>query len=320
MKDNRRPYDDLPEEAYASEGLIRSFIKRNRGLLSILAGVLVVALVFFSINWYNGRNNPISRMVASCAKDLGGSFRFEVHTAKNGEDVMAYEGVFSADTGAHTVTVCYDASYPDYAYTAVIDTDEGVCTKGVYYQGKWMTEDVTQKLQDYYDFYADYRGGAFDSASFLRFTGLTSDYSPGPLDAFVKTLCSKIVSDKKFATVTTAKSEAGTTYTIDISPQAFFELIRDEGASIFFRSSDYDNFCMQYELGQDQIEDASCTLTFTVDSDGYLSELSFLNVIGGERYEVRCSMSEFGTAEAKIPDGFYAALPEKLIENEVSED
>lgn len=285
----------------------RSWLRDHMTLIYIAAGLLIAALVFFGIKWYNDSNNPTTRFIRASSKDLSTSFSFSITAEKDSSPVMTYAGTARFEPSSQKVSVVYDADYIDYTYRGVLYTDNEGSYQGNFYRGQWTVTDCTDRVHEFFDFFSDYRDVSFDSGAFLRFTGLNRYLYADELKSFVGKLRGRLSVDSDIAKITTVENDGTTEYVYDISFKALLEMIRTQGASVFYTSLDYDKFVSRLERSAGRIEQARCTFTCTVNASGYLSRMELVLDTGSSRYAVRCSMTDFGNAEPVIPDGFYTS-------------
>lgn len=296
---------EIIEEAIAQRR--RDWFRRNRTLLTVIAGILAVGLIFLGIKIFNDFHNPMSQLFSASTKNFGSSFSFNLIAEKNGEPSMRYAGTAEFHPNNQSLIIAYDADYVDYKYTNVVYTNGQISYKGNYYNGQWTLSNCTERVQDFFDFYKDYRYGSFDGGSFLRFFGMNSEYSSIELSRFMNLVKDRMSTDSSIAKITTVRDSKGTTYTYKINIEALFDLIVDRGASIFFRSTDYDLFVKKVDVNRDQLAATECTFSFTVSSSGYLNSFNLEMVTPSGPYSFRCVMSDFGNAEPAVPDSFYEA-------------
>ena len=312
------PYNENPnsENLYKKEIEIieeelrqrrKSWFRNHMTAIYIIAGAVIAALIFLGIKWYNDSHNPISRLVSASGKNLGSSFTFQLTADKDGEPMMSYDGAVKINSSAQTVAIAYNAAYSDYTYTNVIYTNGALTYRGNCYNKQWSVIDCTDRVQEYFDFYNDYKNGSFDGGSFLRLTGLNSTLYAVELNKFVDTVKSRLSTDSAIAKITTTHDGGSVTYSYDISLKALFDLVRDQGAPIFYTSPDYNRFIARLDANEENIERASCTFDFTVSPSGYLSALNVRIDTGESAYSIRLTMDDFGSAEPEIPDAFYEA-------------
>lgn len=304
---------DIIEEALAIRR--RDWIKTHLSYIYAVIGVILVAVIVFVIYMYFQGSNPMSRFVGSLSKDFSTSFDYDISVTENKAPVMHYVGSIDVDRSSHAVEAVYQADYNRYSYTGAAYGNDKSAVKGSYYNNKWTIRDCTDNAQDFFDFDRDFRAGGFDSGSFLRFTGLTSDYSTREMDKMMSVIKSRLSTNSPIATITTEKDADGTRYHYDIDVYKVFELIKDNGASVFYRATDYDKFVASFEANKAIVESAKCTIDFTVDPAGYMTFLEVTVISEGKSYGLTCTMSNFGEAKVELPEGFLRAaeivLPEE---------
>ena len=121
------------------------------------------------------------------------------------------------------------------------------------------------------------------------------------------TVKSRLSTDSAIAKITTTREDGNTTYHYDIDLKEFFNLIRSQGAPIFYTSPDYNRFIARLDANAEAIENAACTLEFTINSSGYLSVLNLSIDTGENVYTINAVMDQFGSASPEVPDDFYEA-------------
>lgn len=296
---------DVIEEALAIRR--RDWIKSNRTYIFAGIGIIVVILIVLLISMLFRGSNPMSRFCSSLSKNFSSSFQFDIQMTEDEIPVMSYEGAVDVDRSKHTAQAVYEADYDSYQYTGAVYVDKYTAKKGSYYERKWLVRDCLDNAQDFFDFDRDFRSGNFDAGSFLRFTGLTSEFSTRELDEFVNTLMNRFSTDSAIATIKTEKADGKSVYHYDISLQAFFDMIKSDGASVFYRATDYDTFCKTYELNKEVVSGAKCTIDFTVNDAGNMTLLEVKVAANGKSYGMTCHMSDFGETQVEIPQGFLKA-------------
>ena len=290
----------------------KSWLFSHMTAIYIIVGALIAAAVFFGIRIYNDSTNPVSRFIGSTSKNLGSSFSFEITAKKNGETMMTYSGSMKADPSKQNVFIEYDASYSDfsrYDYKNVIYSDDKTdkTYKGNFYNGQWTIVDRTDRVNEYFDFFNDWKNKNFDSGSFLRFTGLNSSLDSIELSRFVDALKGRLSTDSAIAGITVSADDGYTTYDYDIDLEALFDFICDKGASVFLTSDGYNDFKAKIEANVENIEKANCRLSFTVDPSGYMSGFGYEINTGNDVYTTSCSMDGFSSSEPDIPEDFFTA-------------
>lgn len=286
--------------------LPKLWLRSHLYLIYILAAIVIFVGVFIGIRIYNNANHPLTRFMSASAKDFNSSFTFDLQAEENGETIMAFKGAYQADPDKQELHAVYDADYGDYTYTGAVYSEDNTRVSGSLYKDQWRLQDCSEKVLNFFDFNTDYRSGSFDSASFLRFTDLTSQFNAEELGDFMKTFKNRMDGNDPLAAVTTETADDGSkTYTYDIDVSEFFDMVRDKGASIFFSAINYDSFCALYELNQKTVNNSALTFTYTVNGDGWLTGFDVTLAIGDSEYAVHCTMDDFGTAEVVIPEEFF---------------
>ena len=303
---------DIIEEALAVRR--RDWIRTHISYLYAVVGVIIVAVIAFIIYLNFQSSNPMSRFSSSITKNFNSSFSFDIQLTENGKKAMSYSGAIDVNRSKHTIQAAYEADYDRYQYSGAVYADRRNAKKGSYYDKQWLVRDCLDNAQDFFDFDRDFRSGNFDAGAFLRFTGLTSDFSTRELNKFVNTVMKRLTTDSTIATVTAEKADGETRFHYDVSLQGLFEMVRDDGASIFYRATDYDKFCAEYEINKGIIEKAKCTIDFTVDGAGHMTGLEVKMNVQGVEYAMDCRMSDFGEAEVEVPQGFLKAASIELPE------
>ena len=289
-----------------AENRRREWIKSHLTYIFIGVGVVVVALTVVIIMMYYRSVNPVSRFISAASKDFGTSFDFDVELKEGEKAVMHYQGAISSDRSDHLLTSVYQADYGSYTYTGAVGSVGRKQMRGSLYKDKWTAYDCTERVQDFYDFDRNISSGKFNGGAFLRFTGLTSNYESAEFEAFVSVLMDRLTTDSPIATVTTSKTAEGTRYDYKIDLNELFNMVKTDGASIFYRSTDYDKFCETYEMNKQNLEASSCTFSYFIDTSGYLTELDAAISTGGVDYALSCRLSNFGSAEVNVPEDFLA--------------
>lgn len=281
-----------------------NWIKNHLTLVLAAIGVVVVALMVVLIVLYYRGTNPVKRFSSAFTKDFGTSFSFDVKMIQNEKPVMSYQGSIASNRSAHTINALYTADYVDYKYIGAVMTEGRKSMRGSFYQDKWTAYDCTERVQDFFEFDRNFSTGGFNGGAFLRFTGLTSNYESREFERFVSSLMNRMMTDSPVATITSSKDGEGIHYTYQINLDELLAMVKKDGAPVFYRSTDYDNFLKMYEENKNVLEAAKCEFSYTIDTAGYLTALDLTVNVGEDAYGMRCRMSDFGNAEVEIPDGF----------------
>ena len=285
----------------------QSWIKAHMTWIYAGVGVIVVALVALLISIYYHNTNPMSRFISASSKALDSSFSFNLTAEKNDETVMSFKGSMKTDLKLQNIRAEYTADYVDYSYSKVVYTDSAKTYKGVLIEDKWNIGNATERAQEYFDFYTDYRTGGFDGGSFLRFTGLNNKLYSIELNKFVRTLRDRFSTDSSLTTITVTRDGSDTVYHYDVDLPGLMDFVRDHGAPVFYTLPDYNNFIAKLEENTENIEAASCEFSFTINTAGYLKDIDLMLDTGSDSYHIHCDLSEFGDIDPEIPDEFFEA-------------
>ena len=307
VSEPRQPRKEIEiiEEALAIRR--RDWIKTHMSYIYAAVGVVLVGLIAFGIFTYYKSTNPLSRFVSSVSKDFGSSFAFDMKMTEGGETVMSYQGAIDPDRGKHTVKALYEADYNRYTYTGAVYADSDIAANGSYYDNKWTVHDCRDRVTDFFEFDRKFRSGAFDSGSFLRFTGVISNYSTREVESMVGILKDRFSTNSSLATITSSKVGGGTLYEYDVNLYELFSMVQKNGASLFYRATDYDKFSAIFDQNKGVIEEADCAIRFVVDPSGYMTSFEITVTAQDVEYGLSCTMSDFGSAEVEIPEGFMKA-------------
>lgn len=307
VSEPRAPVKEMEviEEALAIRR--RDWIKTHLNYIYAAVGVIIVGLIVFGIYIYYQSNNPMSRFIGSLSKDFSTSFHYEVKVTEDEKPMMSYTGDIAVDRSKHMIESLYEADYNSYTYTGAVYAHNKNAVKGSYYNNKWNTHECADNVQDFFDFDKAFRSGGFDAGAFLRFTGLTSEYSTRELNNAVGVLKQRLSTNSSIATIKTEKLEGGTRYRYDVNLYELFAMIKDDGASVFYRATDYDKFVALFEANKAVVENTKCTASFLVNAAGYMSSFEMTVTTEGRSYGLSCEMSDFSTAEVEIPDAFFKA-------------
>lgn len=293
------------EEAQANHR--REWFRAHRTVIFAGIGVVIVALIVFGIYLYFQSTNPMSRFNAALAKDFSSSFHYDIKVTEDDKPVMSYDGAISIDRGKHDITALYQADYNSYTYTGAVYAHGKDNVKGSYYNDKWAIRDCAEGVQNFFDFDKDFRAGKFNTGAFLRFTKLTSDYSTTELNKTIDVLKQRLSTNSTIATINTQNADGGKRYDYTINLYELFLKIKEDGAPVFYRATDYDSFAALFDANKSVLENAECTASFEIDSAGYLTNFNITVKAEGRSYGLSCAMSDFSSAEVTIPESFFKA-------------
>lgn len=308
--DVSEPRDPISEEEAYEEAQAdrrREWFKAHRTIIFAGIGIVAVALIVFGIYFYFQRTNPMSRFTAALAKDFSSSFRYDIKVTEDDTPVMRYDGTVSIDRSKHDITALYQADYNTYTYTGAVYAHGKDNVKGSFYNNKWAIRDCADSVKDFFDFDKDFRAGKFNTGAFLRFTKLTSDYSTEELQKTIGVLKQRLSTNSPIATIKVQNTDGGKRYDYTIDLYELFSKLKEDGAPVFYRASDYDNFVALYYANRTVLENAACTASFEIDSAGYMTSFDINITAEGKTYGLSCTMSDFSSAEVEIPESFFKA-------------
>lgn len=307
----RRESEVIAEERAAFR---KMWLREHKLYIFAVIGVLLVLLIILGVRLFHQNTNPWSRLMQASAKDFSTSFAFDMQVKQDEKPVMTYNGTIAVNREKQQLRAVYDAQYTDYSYKAAAVADGKMYAAGSFYDGVWRVRDNSERVHDFFDFDTDYCKGKFDAGAFLRFTELNRDYSAEELQRFTDKLSQRLASDSDLAKITTEKSENGTQYRYDFNVKTLMDMIVSDGASVFYRSTDYDKFKEKYAANMGTAENSACTLEYFINSSGYLTELSVNVRIGEQKFALELSAHDFGSAMVSMPEGFVeqaAAMQEE---------
>ena len=307
VSEPREPLSESEEFEKEQASRRRDWFRTHRTIIFAGIGLVVVALIVFGMILYLQRTNPMSRFTASLAKDFSSSFRYDIKVTEDDKPVMSYDGTISVDRNKHDLSALYQADYNSYTYTGAVYAHEKDNVKGSYYNKKWAIRDCTESVKDFFDFDKDFRAGKFNTGAFLRFTKLTSDYTTEELNKTIGVLKQRLSTDSPIATITTQNVDGGKRYDYTINLYELFSKIKEEGAPIFFRATDYDEFATLFNANKSVLENAECNASFEIDSAGYMTSFDITVKAEGQTFGLSCTMSDFSSAEVDIPESFFEA-------------
>lgn len=305
-----RPLRPMTEREFIREQMRlsrREWLARHRTVIYVVIGVVFALLIFFGIRLYNSYNNPVTWLTQACVKDFGTSFDFNVTLSEDGEPSMKYAGSADFDRTARTVKALYDADYGSYSYKGALDAERDHAVKGSLYKDKWLVRDCTDQVMDFFSLDKSLNNGKLDTGALLRFLSLTSEFSSDEIERFSKQLSGLLSSNSTLSTVTASSEDGGTRYEFEIHTDELFRIIAEDGAPLFYHSSDYTAFKERYEVNKRELEGKTFKLHYIINSKGYLTEFGIEIEADDVVYKLDCDMSGFGEAEVELPAEFLEA-------------
>jgi len=314
--DSERRSGSLTKNEFIREQIRLSRVEwfnEHRTLLFAAVGIALALLIFLCIRVYNSNHNPATWLVQSCVKDFGTSFDFDITLSQGDSPAMKYVGSADFDRSAKSAKVLYDADYVSYTYQGALYAGDDKAIKGTLYKEKWTVEDCSDQVRDFFALDKSMKNGRLDAGALLRFLGMTSDFSSEEIDRFSKRFSGLLASDSALATVKAESVDGGARYSYEISVGELFRILVEDGAPLFFHSSDYNAFKERYMANKRTLDKKVCKMSYVIDKEGYLSAFDMEINADDIVYRLDCSMSDFGKAEVELPAGFLeaAGLTEK---------
>ena len=309
----QQPLRPMTESEFIREQMRQSrreWIARHRTVLYAAVGVVLAMLIFLGIRVYNSYNNPVTWLAQACAKDFDTSFDFDITLSEDGTPSMKYAGSVDFDRSEHTVQAVYDADYGSYTFKGALDADRSRAVKGSLYKDKWYVKDCTDQVKDFFSLDKSLKSGKLDGGALLRFLSLTSEFSSEEIERFSKQLSGLLSSNSTLSTVTASSEDGGTRYDFEIHTDELFRLIAEDGAPLFYHSSDYTAFKERYEANKRELEGKLCKMHYVINPKGYLTEFGIEIEADDVVYALDCDMFGFEEAKVELPAEFLKAEEE----------
>lgn len=277
----------------------------------VAVGLILVVAVIVIMFVVNIDNNPLKMFNKASAKLLDCSgFSYEVSAGKNGETYMYYQGAMELDVENQTLESSYHAVYDNYEYDATVYAKGIEAYRGNYFDGKWSVEDYSQKSLDFFDFYRDYRKGDFDAGAALRFTGMNDVFSAPNLEESFEKISKELTSPSGLNKILCSEVRTEndvTVVTFNPNVKELFGVITRNIGSAYASAKAYTEFKESVDYSADNLEKAQLTLSYTIDGNGYLTDILFNYTIGNDNYVIEVHTSDFENADAEISQGFLTA-------------
>ncbi len=277
----------------------------------VTVGLIIVAVTVVAMFVINIDNNPLKMFNKASSKLFDcGSFSYEVSAGKNGETYMFYQGAMELDTDNQKLESSYHAVYDDYEYDATVYAKGVEAYRGNYFEGKWSIEDYSQKSLDFFDFYRDYRKGDFDAGAALRFTGTNDVFSAPNLEESFENISKELMSPSGLNKILCSEVRTEndvTVVTFNPNVKELFGVITRNIGSAYASAKAYTEFKDSVDYSTENLEKAQLTLSYTIDRNGYLTDMVFNYTIDNDNYVIEVHTSDFKNVEAEISQGFLTA-------------
>ncbi|MBQ2972625.1 MAG: hypothetical protein IJE16_08800 [Ruminococcus sp.] len=306
---NKRPR--LKSESYyedESENRVKQYLKFP---VFVGAALVLVVLIIVFMFIVNHNNNAFAMLNKASVKAFDcGSFHYRVDAGMNGTSYMQYEGDMEFDLNTRIMNSSYHAVYENYEYDAVVYGQGATAYRGNFYKGKWSVDDYSEKMLDFFDFYRDYRKGDFDAGAAVRFTDSNDVFNAQQLGEAMNDIFSQLSKSYNMNTVMgqEIKVENGET-TVTFKPQMkeVFDLVVSEIGSAFSGADAYAAFKESVENSEENLFTAQLTMSYTINKEGYLTDLSLIYTVNHNTYFVVAELSEFSNTQVVIPQDFLVA-------------
>ncbi len=300
-KKQYRPIDIYEEEQ-------PSWISTHLPVVFAGIAVILIAVTAVIITMLVSKNTPVKQLMRAFSSSLDSSCSFHIDAQIDQKPVMTFDGAVKTDSRTREVQVSYDAVYPEYTYQGVILTQNGLSYKGNCLSGQWTVSDDTQNVLDFFDFYTDFQNGDFDTSSFLRYFGLTDQYSAIEFQKLINELLPRFSSSNSLSHLTIENnSDGSTTYSYAPDIKELIAVLSDSSAPVFSKSSDYEKFKKTVELNQKTIDSAVASMVFDIDQNRRMTSLKLQIKTEQTEYTFDITFSGFSNTNVAIPAGFYEA-------------
>ncbi len=306
---NKKPR--LKSESYyeeETESRAKQLLKFPVFVCVAFALVVLVIVFIFVVN--NNNNSFVLLNKASVKAFDSGSFHYSVDAGINGTSYMQYDGDMEFDLDSQVINSVYHAVYENYEYDAVVCGNGANAYRGNFYKGKWSVDDYSEKMLDFFDFYRDYRKGDFDAGAAVRFTDSNDIFNAQQLEESVNDIFSQLSNTRNMNTVMgqevrVENGETTVVFTPDI--KEILDLVVSEIGSAFSGADAYAEFKESVENSEEKLSSAQMTMSYTVNRDGYLTDLSFNYTVDHNTYFIIAKLSDFSQTEVVVPQDFLTA-------------
>ncbi len=302
---NRNRVDEYEQDSL-------NFKKRlNKFSVFVIAALLIVTIIIGSMFYVNYKNNSLYMFIdASASAFNSGSFDYHVTASIDSKTYMDYTGQMMFSLDDQTMTSVYHAKYEDYEYDSVIYSKKDFGYSGTYYGGKWTINDYTTTSLDFFDFFRSYNKKEFNAAAFMRFMGNTKTFDAYELETSVNNIFSELSSVGNLSSVMhqdIASEDDNTIVTFKPELDKVFDIIVENIAPAYSSANEYKAFKEMVNNNQENLKNTKCEITYTINADGLLTDVTIDYTVNGKNYVITCELSNFKNAKVTVPDGFFVA-------------
>lgn len=309
FKKNKKP---LPRTVRFYEDEPETFVQRmSKFPIFVLVAVVLVVLIVGGMFYINFSNNSLKMFVDASSNNFDcGSFDYKVTASIDGVECQNFDGTMEFDLDNQYFLSSYHAVYSDYEYDAVAYAKGVDAYTGNFYDGQWVVESYTDRALDFFDFYRDYRKGEFDAGAAVRFTGTNTMFNAEHLGNAVDNIAKELSNPSTLNNVLCQSIESGDDYTtITFAPKMdeVCDIIMTHIGSAYTSANAYSEFKTRMNDSKDNLRSVVAVVSYTIDADGYLTDVVIDYTTNGQNFVININMSNFTTAKAQVVDGFYEA-------------
>lgn len=277
----------------------------------VVVALVLVAAVIISMVAFNLKNNTLVMFNKASSKNFDcGSFSYQLNAKLNDELYMMYDGAIEFDLHDRKIESVYHAVYKDYEYDAVTYAQDSKAIRGNYYNGKWTTEDYSDRALDFFGFYNEYRRGKLDAGAAVRFTQTNDKFAARSLKTSIESIIKELSKPTNMNAVMHQKmvvADGDTTITFNPEMDKVFDIIIKHIGPAYTSANEFAIFKAAVENSMDNLQKTDCEIKYTINGKGYLSYLYISYTVDGDNYVVEINMGDFKEAETVVPESFFAA-------------
>ena len=300
---SERYYEDEPEVID-----VKKYIRFSVFVGVALVLIAAVVITMFAVNY---KNNTFVMFNKASSKNFDcGSFSYDIAVGVNDETYMKYDGVMEFDLKDRKIESFYHAVYQGYEYDAVTYAQGDKAVRGNYFDGKWTTEDYTDRSLDFYAFYNRYRKGGFNAGAATRFTQTNRMFNSNQLRSSVEDIIDEltkpaVVRSTLHQEVLAENGQTKVTFRPEMDK--VFEVIVDHIGPAYTSVNEFTQFKSSVENSVLNLQSTDVLVTYTIDEKGYLSYVYMGYEVENDNYYIEIKMDDFKEAQAEIPESFFTA-------------
>lgn len=287
---------------------IVDFIQSHIIISSAVVVLLIGAIVFAIVSFVSKNSNPFINMHSSIMQNIdSGSFSFTATADFNGERYMSYDGKIEITPDNQSISMIYDAEYTEYSYTNVCYSKNGEYYNGNFFSGQWTVTDSKDRVVDVFELIRSAKSQKGWASPLLRIVGLSSLISSETFEESFDDISADMLSDPETLNYTKTDNDSSVTHTFSPNLAAVSDILVKDAGPTFMHASDFNDFCDKVKANKEVLENSTCTFGYTVDNNGYMTDLFLTIETGDKKYDVNITMSEFSNTKVEIPEDFFTA-------------